>query len=51
MLSLSARASRGPHEGSPFLLAFGDSLTAGYGLAASEAFPARLETPFIGRGR
>jgi len=27
----------------PIVLAFGDSLTAGYGLARSEAFPARLE--------
>lgn len=29
---------------SPFVLAFGDSLTAGYGLARGEAFPARLES-------
>lgn len=28
--------------GTPEILAFGDSLTAGYGLPASEAFPARL---------
>jgi len=28
----------------PEILAFGDSLTAGYGLPANEAFPARLET-------
>lgn len=27
----------------PLVLAFGDSLTAGYGLARDEAFPARLE--------
>ncbi len=29
--------------GEKFILAFGDSLTAGYGLAANVAFPARLE--------
>lgn len=30
-------------NGSPFLLAFGDSLTAGYGLAPEMAFPKQLE--------
>jgi acyl-CoA thioesterase-1 len=35
-----------PHDqpsARPLVLAFGDSLTAGYGLARGEAFPARLE--------
>jgi acyl-CoA thioesterase-1 len=32
------------------IVALGDSLTAGYGLAASEAFPARLETALRARG-
>ena len=37
---MSAREDPRPD---PFVLAFGDSLTAGYGLARAEAFPARLE--------
>lgn len=32
------------------IVALGDSLTAGYGLAASEAFPAKLEKALRGRG-
>jgi acyl-CoA thioesterase-1 len=32
------------------VVAFGDSLTAGYGLAASEAFPARLQRALAARG-
>ena len=38
---MSAREDPRPD---PFVLAFGDSLTAGYGLARGEAFPVRLET-------
>ena len=30
-------------QDTPLILAFGDSLIAGYGLAASESFPAQLE--------
>ena len=33
------------------LLAFGDSLTSGYGLAAEDAFPARLEAALRAAGR
>jgi acyl-CoA thioesterase-1 len=33
----------------PFVLAFGDSLTAGYGLARGDAFPVRLEALLRGR--
>lgn len=33
------------------LLAFGDSLTAGYGLAAQEAFPAQLEKLLEGKAK
>ncbi|NYD89597.1 GDSL-type esterase/lipase family protein [Sphingomonas melonis] len=32
-----------PVHADPLLLAYGDSLIAGYGLAAADAFPARLE--------
>ena len=34
----------------PQVLAFGDSVTAGYGLPASEAFPARLQARLHGEG-
>jgi len=34
----------------PVILDFGDSLTAGYGIAAAQAFPARLETWLHKRG-
>ncbi|MBM3572087.1 MAG: arylesterase, partial [Alphaproteobacteria bacterium] len=32
------------------ILALGDSLTAGYGLAADEAFPSQLERALRARG-
>jgi acyl-CoA thioesterase-1 len=37
-------AQGGSNDRRPFVLAIGDSLTAGYGLAARDAFPAQLET-------
>lgn len=37
-------------EGKVHILALGDSLTAGYGLPADEAFPARLEAALKARG-
>jgi acyl-CoA thioesterase I len=42
----AAAAAEGPIR----VVAFGDSLTAGYGLAAAEAFPARLEQTLRARG-
>ena len=32
-----------PHESRPIILAFGDSLTAGYGVQPGSAYPARLQ--------
>lgn len=41
----------GPAFGEPIrIVAYGDSLTAGYGLAAEHAFPARLEAALRARG-
>jgi acyl-CoA thioesterase-1 len=39
------------NEAEPVIVAFGDSLTAGLGLAASEAFPAQLEQALRARGQ
>jgi acyl-CoA thioesterase-1 len=44
-----ARAQGGADE--PVILALGDSLTAGYGLAKSDSFPAVLETALAEAGR
>jgi acyl-CoA thioesterase-1 len=40
LLALAADAAAA--EGEPVIVAFGDSLTAGYGVAREEAYPARL---------
>ncbi|MFN0044370.1 MAG: arylesterase [Alphaproteobacteria bacterium] len=45
--ALSARAA----DMSPRLLVLGDSLTSGYGLAAQDGFPAKLEAALRARGR
>src|SRR5207302_7313823 len=34
----------------PEILAFGDSITAGFGLPSNEAFPARLEARLLAQG-
>ena len=39
------------HAGQKVILAFGDSLTAGYGLPAADAFVARLQAALRARGR
>lgn len=46
MLATCAPASAGTLR----LVAFGDSLTAGYGLPASQAFPARMEAALRAKG-
>jgi acyl-CoA thioesterase-1 len=47
ILAMSAAAAAAP----PRILAFGDSLTAGYGLAADQAFPVRLQARLNADGR
>jgi acyl-CoA thioesterase-1 len=42
--------STAPQEEGKFVLAFGDSLYAGYGLSADESFPAQLEQALRGAG-
>jgi lysophospholipase L1-like esterase len=44
-------AAQTPAKGSPLkIVAFGDSLTAGYGLSAQDAFPAALERALKAKG-
>jgi acyl-CoA thioesterase I len=44
--ALAARAADGPMR----IVALGDSLTAGYGLAANEAFPVKLQSALAAKG-
>lgn len=51
LLALGTMALAGPARAEPLrLVAFGDSLTAGLGLPAKEAFPARLQAALKARG-
>jgi acyl-CoA thioesterase-1 len=50
LLLIAAAAAAAPAERPVKIVAFGDSLTAGFGLAASEAFPAKLEKALKARG-
>ena len=43
--------ARDNRTGDPVILAIGDSLTAGYGLSAQDAFPSRLQVALAKRGR
>ncbi|MDH5411528.1 MAG: arylesterase, partial [Alphaproteobacteria bacterium] len=47
LLMLVAAADAGER---PVVLALGDSLTAGYGLAPGKAFPAQLQVALAGNG-
>ncbi len=54
MITILAAGAGTPAEAQQRLLrvvAFGDSLTAGYGLPASAAFPAQLQAALRSRGR
>lgn len=46
----SVAQAPGPPPDAPLLVAFGDSLTAGYGLPPGQAFPAVLERLLLERG-
>jgi acyl-CoA thioesterase-1 len=50
LFALSLTPRQGAASEAPLLVAFGDSLTAGYGLAPEQAFPVRLEAYLNGRG-
>ena len=51
MIFISAAAAAGPVAAAPLtIVALGDSLTAGLGLAADESFTARLERALEARG-
>ncbi|MGE0039353.1 MAG: arylesterase [Xanthobacteraceae bacterium] len=50
LLLIATAAAASPAERPVKIVALGDSLTAGFGLAASEAFPARLEKALKARG-
>ena len=51
LVLVTARADAGPKTDSPFrLLAFGDSLIHGYGLAAGQTLPERLEAALRAQG-
>jgi len=50
LLLVAAAAAAAPAERPVKIVALGDSLTAGFGLAASEAFPAKLEKALKARG-
>jgi acyl-CoA thioesterase I len=50
LLALLAAGGASAAARTPVILDFGDSLTAGYGLAAAQSFPARLEAWLRQRG-
>jgi acyl-CoA thioesterase-1 len=51
MLLASALHGNQAKAGTPVIVAFGDSLTAGFGLPQNEAFPAQLENALKARGQ
>ena len=50
MIFLTAAQSRTSGDSRPVIVAFGDSLTAGYGVPANAAYPARLQRLLDERG-